>query len=68
MAGGPNIIFMLADNLGYGDLSCYGGSVPTPRIDTLAAEGTRFKNFNTEAQCTPTRGALLTGRMPIRTG
>ena len=64
----PNIIFMLADNLGYGDLSCYGGSVPTPRIDALAAEGTRFKNFNTEAQCTPTRGALLTGRMPIRTG
>jgi arylsulfatase len=64
----PNIVFMLADNVGWGDLSCYGGLVPTPRVDQLAAEGMRFTNFNTEAQCTPTRGALLTGRMPIRTG
>ena len=64
----PNVVFMLADNLGVGDLSCFGGAVPTPRIDGLAAEGTRFTNFNTEAQCTPTRGAILTGRMPIRTG
>ena len=68
MANKPNIIFMLADNVGWGDLSCYGGLVPTLRLDQLAAEGTRFTNFNTEAQCTPTRGALLTGRMPIRTG
>ena len=68
MPNQPNIIFMLADNLGYGDLSCYGGSVATPRIDALAAAGTRFTNFNTEAQCTPTRGALLPGRMPIRNG
>ena len=66
--GRPNVVLMLADNLGYGDLSCYGGSVPTPRLDALAAQGMRFTNFNTEAQCTPTRGALLTGRMPIRTG
>ena len=66
--GRPNVVFMLADNLGYGDLSCYGGSVPTPRLDELAREGMRFTNFNTEAQCTPTRGAILTGRMPIRTG
>ena len=64
----PNVVFMLADNVGVGDLSCYGGSVPTPRLDRLAAEGMRFDNFNTEAQCTPTRGAILTGRMPIRTG
>jgi len=64
----PNIVFMLADNLGYGDLSCFGGSVATPRIDELASEGIRFTNFNTESQCTPTRGALLTGRMPVRTG
>lgn len=68
MTSRPNVVFMLADNLGYGDLSCFGGSVPTPRIDTLASEGIRFTNFNTEAQCTPTRGGLLTGRMPIRTG
>ena len=64
----PNVVFMLADNLGAGDLSCFGGAVPTPRIDGLAAEGLRLTNFNTEAQCTPTRGAILTGRMPIRTG
>jgi len=64
----PNIVFMLGDNVGWGDLGCYGGLVPTPRLDRLASEGMRFTNFNTEAQCTPTRGALLTGRMPIRTG
>jgi arylsulfatase len=68
MANKPNIVFMLGDNVGWGDLSCYGGLVPTPRLDKLASEGMRFTNFNTEAQCTPTRGALLTGRMPIRTG
>jgi arylsulfatase len=68
MANQPNIVFMLGDNVGWGDLSCYGGLVPTPRLDQLAAEGMRFTNFNTEAQCTPTRGALLTGRMPLRTG
>ncbi|KPK01708.1 MAG: hypothetical protein AMJ56_21860, partial [Anaerolineae bacterium SG8_19] len=67
MANKPNIVFMLGDNVGWGDLSCYGGLVPTPRLDKLASEGIRFTNFNTEAQCTPTRGALLTGRMPIRT-
>jgi len=63
-----NIVFMLADNVGTGDLSCFDGSVQTPRLDRLAAEGMRFSNFNTESQCTPTRGAILTGRMPIRTG
>ena len=68
MSGQPNVVFMLADNLGYGDLGCFGGSVPTPRLDALAARGMRFTNFNSEAQCTPTRGAILTGRMPIRTG
>lgn len=64
----PNVVLMLADNLGFGDLACYGGSVATPRLDALAAEGVRLTNFNTEAQCTPTRGALLTGRLPVRTG
>ena len=68
MSDKPNIVFMLGDNVGWGDLSAYGGLVPTPRLDKLASEGIRFTNFNTEAQCTPTRGALLTGRMPIRTG
>ncbi|MEF2977252.1 arylsulfatase [Subtercola sp. YIM 133946] len=67
-AGHPNVVFLVADNIGWGDIGCYGGTAPTPRIDQLAAEGLRFKNYNTEAQCTPTRAALLTGRLPIRTG
>ena len=68
----PNIVFILMDNLGYGELGCYGGGIlrgaPTPRIDNLAAEGLRLLNFNVEAQCTPTRSALMTGRFSIRSG
>ena len=68
----PNIVFILADNLGWGELGCYGGGVlrgaPTPRIDALAAEGIRCTNFNVESDCVPTRSALMTGRHPIRTG
>lgn len=64
----PNVVFIVADNVGWGDFGCYGGLAPTPRVDALAAEGLRFKNYNVEAQCTPTRSALLTGRLPIRTG
>ncbi len=68
----PNVLFILLDNVGYGDPGCYGGGelrmAPTPRIDALAAEGLRLTNFNVEAECTPTRAAIMTGRMPIRTG
>lgn len=68
----PNIVFILADNLGWGELGCYGGGAlrgaPTPRIDQLASEGLRFLNFNVESDCVPTRSALMTGRHPIRTG
>ena len=68
----PNIIFMYWDNFGWGELGCYGGGVlrgaPTPRIDKLAAEGLRLLNFNVEAQCTPSRSSLLTGRHAIRSG
>ncbi len=64
----PNVVFILGDNVGWGDIGCYGGLAPTPRIDALAAQGLRFKNYNVEAQCTPTRSAILTGRLPIRTG
>ncbi|MGQ7819240.1 arylsulfatase [Metapseudomonas furukawaii] len=68
----PNIVIMLYDNLGYGELGVYGGGVirgaETPRIDQLAQEGIRLTNFNVEAQCTPSRSALLTGRLPIRSG
>ncbi len=68
----PNIVFMLMDNLGYGELGVYGGGIlrgaPTPRIDKLASEGMRLLNFNVESQCTPSRSALMTGRFPIRSG
>lgn len=68
----PNIVFILVDNLGYGELGVYGGGIlrgaPTPRIDKLASEGMRLLNFNVEAQCTPSRSALMTGRFSIRSG
>jgi arylsulfatase A-like enzyme len=68
----PNIVFFFWDNFGWGELGCYGGGVlrgaPTPRIDALAGEGLQLLNFNVEAQCTPSRSALLTGRHAIRSG
>ena len=68
----PNIVLILADNFGYGELGCYGGGVtrgaPTPRIDSLATDGTRLTNFNVEPSCTPSRSALMVGRHPIRSG
>lgn len=68
----PNILMIMVDNLGYGELGVYGGGelrgAPTPRIDKLAAEGMRLTNFNVEPQCTPSRSALMTGRHPIRSG
>ena len=68
----PNVVLILVDNLGYGELGVYGGGVlrgaPTPRLDKLAAEGLRLTNFNVEPQCTPSRSALMTGRHPIRSG
>ena len=68
----PNIIFFFWDNFAWGELGCYGGGIlrgaATPRIDRLAAEGLRLLNFNVEAQCTPSRSAVLTGRHPIRSG
>lgn len=71
-AAKPNIVFMMTDNLGYGEVGCYGGGIlrgaATPRIDQLAGEGLRLLNFNVEAQCTPSRSALMTGRFPMRSG
>jgi len=68
----PNILFILVDNLGYGELGAYGGGVtrgaPTPRIDSLARDGVRFLNMNMETQCTPSRSSLMTGRYSIRSG
>ncbi|MGI9629323.1 MAG: arylsulfatase [Longimicrobiales bacterium] len=68
----PNVVLIFMDNFGWGELGVYGGGVlrgaPTPRIDQLAAEGMRLLNFNVEAQCTPSRAAILTGRYAIRGG
>lgn len=57
----PNIVFILADDLGFSDLGCYGGEIQTPQLDTLAKNGLRFTQFYNTARCWPTRGALLTG-------
>lgn len=68
----PNILFILADNVGYGDIGAYGGGelrgAPTPRIDQFAAEGLRLTQFLVEPSCTPSRAALMTGRYSTRSG
>ncbi len=57
----PNVIFILADDMGYSDLGCYGSEIATPNLDSLAADGLRFTQFYNTARCWPTRSALLTG-------
>ena len=66
----PNVILIMADDLGYGDLSCYGNpEIRTPHLDRLAAEGVRFTDFHSNGTvCSPTRAALLTGKYQQRTG
>ncbi|XP_022082581.1 steryl-sulfatase-like [Acanthaster planci] len=65
----PNIVMFLVDDLGYGDLGCYGnGTVKTPNVDRVAAEGVRFTRMYSHATCTPSRASLLTGRLPVRQG
>ena len=67
----PNILFILADDLGYGDVRCYNSEskVPTPHLDRLAKEGILFTDAHSPSTvCTPTRYSILTGRMAFRTG
>ena len=60
--GAPNIVLILIDDAGFGQFSTFGGGVPSPTMDKLAAEGLRFNRFHTTALCSPTRAALITGR------
>jgi len=70
-AGKPNILVIMTDDVGWGDLGCYGGGemrgAPTPNIDRLASEGMRFVNYYGQASCTAGRASFITGRIPIRT-
>ncbi len=64
----PNIIVIMADDLGYSDLGCYGGEIETPNLDKLAKGGIRFTQFYNAARCCPTRASLLTGKYPHQAG
>ena len=68
----PNVILFMSDDVGWGDLGCYGGGenrgAPTPNLDRLAAEGLQFMSFYGQPSCTPGRAAAITGRLPIRSG
>jgi len=64
----PNIIIILTDDMGFSDLGCYGGEIPTPNIDRLAENGIRLTNFYNAARCCPTRASLLTGLYPHQAG
>lgn len=65
----PNFVVIMADDLGYGDISCYGGWIETPHLDALAASGARFTDFHSSGNvCSPTRAGLMTGRYQQRAG
>ncbi len=67
-AGRPNVVLIMADDMGYSDLGCYGGEIETPNLDRLAANGLRFTQFYNAGRCWPTRAALMTGRYPHQAG
>ncbi|MEN6603072.1 MAG: sulfatase-like hydrolase/transferase, partial [Bryobacteraceae bacterium] len=65
----PNVVMIYADDLGYGDLACYGSRLSTPNLDRMASEGVRFTQFySANPVCSPSRAALMTGRYPTRAG
>ena len=64
----PNVIIIMADDLGYSDIGCYGGEINTPNIDRLAKGGVRMTNFYNNARCCPTRASLLTGQYAHKVG
>jgi arylsulfatase A-like enzyme len=64
----PNILLIVADDLGYSDLGCYGGEIDTPILDSLATNGLRFSQFYTTARCCPSRASILTGQYPHKVG
>ena len=64
----PNILLVMVDDMGWGDLGCYGGEIQTPHIDALAEKGLRFAAFYNTGRCCPTRASLLTGRYPHAAG
>src|SRR5664279_4344871 len=67
-AARPNIVLILADDLGFSDLGCYGSEIPTPNLDRLAASGLRFTQFYNTGRCCPTRASVLTGLYPHQAG
>lgn len=67
-AARPNVVVILADDLGFSDLGCFGGEISTPHLDRIGREGARFTQFYNTARCSPSRASLLTGRHPHETG
>ena len=67
-ASKPNVVIILADDLGYSDLGCYGGEIDTPNLDALAGNGLRFRQFYNGTRCCPSRASLLTGLYPHQAG
>jgi arylsulfatase A-like enzyme len=67
-AAKPNVVYIMADDIGWGDISAHGGGVPTPNIDRLFSKGVELTQFMGWCVCSPTRTMLLTGRHPIRVG
>ena len=67
-ASPPNIVIVMVDDMGFSDIGCYGGEIPTPHLDQLANSGLRFSQFYNTGRCCPTRASLLTGLYPAQCG